>query len=184
MADPALLYLTLLLHDIGKSRRHRGATPTAECRLALPIMERLGRLAGSDANSFRRSLIKNHLAMARFWQKRDVDDPEAASSFAEPGRERRSNSANLYVHTFCDARGTAISPLEQLQGYPARRAFIARPSERLSLGERHPCQLRKKKANDSTGPHRPPRSPASAPTKSPPTSACTAGTLFHPDRCR
>jgi [protein-PII] uridylyltransferase len=44
--------------------------------------------------------------MARFWQKRDVDDPKTSIAFAElvgdPERLR-----HLYVHTFCDARGTA-----------------------------------------------------------------------------
>jgi [protein-PII] uridylyltransferase len=45
--------------------------------------------------------------MARFWQKRDVDDPNTAAAFADlvldPERLRM-----LYVHTFCDARGTTV----------------------------------------------------------------------------
>jgi [protein-PII] uridylyltransferase len=44
--------------------------------------------------------------MARFWQKRDVDDPHTAAAFAElVGDAERLRY--LYVHTFCDARGTA-----------------------------------------------------------------------------
>jgi [protein-PII] uridylyltransferase len=51
-------------------------------------------------------VIKNHLIMARFWQKRDVDDPNTAAAFAElvPDTDKLRH---LYVHTFCDARGTA-----------------------------------------------------------------------------
>jgi [protein-PII] uridylyltransferase len=44
--------------------------------------------------------------MARFWQKRDVDDPNTSAAFAElVGDAERLRY--LYVHTFCDARGTS-----------------------------------------------------------------------------
>jgi len=101
--DPSLLYLTLLLHDIGKAEGIRGHSETG-VRLAVPILERFGvDPADRELVSF---VVKNHLAMARFWQKRDVDDPQTAAAFAElvgePDRLR-----HLYVHTFCDARGTS-----------------------------------------------------------------------------
>jgi [protein-PII] uridylyltransferase len=51
-------------------------------------------------------IIKNHLAMARFWQKRDVDDPKTATAFAELAGDA-DRLRHLYVHTFCDARGTS-----------------------------------------------------------------------------
>jgi [protein-PII] uridylyltransferase len=103
MDDPALLYLTLLLHDIGKSEGINGHAESG-VRLAGPLLERFGvSPAGRALVEF---TIKNHLVMARFWQKRDVDDPKTATAFAEltgdPERLR-----HLYVHTFCDARGTA-----------------------------------------------------------------------------
>jgi [protein-PII] uridylyltransferase len=101
--DPALVYLTLLLHDLGKAEGIPNHSQ-AGVRLAQPIMERLGvSPRGRGLVSF---VIKNHLAMARFWQKRDVDDPKTSASFAElvgdPERLRF-----LYVHTFCDSRGTS-----------------------------------------------------------------------------
>jgi [protein-PII] uridylyltransferase len=101
--DPALLYLTLLLHDIGKAEGIQGHAESG-VRLALPILERFGVSAeGRELVAF---VIKNHLAMARFWQKRDVDDPKTAAAFAElVGDAERLR--HLYVHTFCDARGTA-----------------------------------------------------------------------------
>jgi [protein-PII] uridylyltransferase len=102
-ADPSLAYLTLLLHDIGKAagiERHS----ESGARLAGPILDRLG--LAPDSRNLVLFVIKNHLAMARFWQKRDVDDPRTSSAFAElVGDAERLRS--LYVHTFCDSRGTA-----------------------------------------------------------------------------
>lgn len=100
---PPLLYIVLLLHDIGKavSIANHGEIGT---RLALPILERLE----LDPKSIELSLflIRNHLMMARFWQKHDVDDPQAAAAFgALVGDVEKLRL--LYVHTFCDARGTA-----------------------------------------------------------------------------
>ena len=101
--DPALLYLTLLLHDIGKAEAIQGHSESG-VRLAGPLLQRFGVSAeGQELVSF---TIKNHLAMARFWQKRDVDDPQTSAAFAElVGDTERLR--HLYVHTFCDARGTA-----------------------------------------------------------------------------
>lgn len=101
--DASLLYLTLLLHDIGKAEGIRGHAESG-VRLAAPLLERFGvEPAGRELVLF---VIKNHLAMARFWQKRDVDDPNTATAFAElVGDAERLR--HLYVHTFCDARGTA-----------------------------------------------------------------------------
>ncbi len=101
--DASLLYLTLLLHDIGKAEGIRGHAESG-VRLAAPLLERFGvEPADRELVLF---IIKNHLAMARFWQKRDVDDPNTATAFAElVGDAERLR--HLYVHTFCDARGTA-----------------------------------------------------------------------------
>ena len=102
--DPALLYLTLLLHDIGKAEAIQGHSESG-VRLAGPLLERFG--VSTEGRELVLFTIKNHLAMARFWQKRDVDDPQTSASFAElVGDTERLR--HLYVHTFCDARGTAM----------------------------------------------------------------------------
>jgi [protein-PII] uridylyltransferase len=102
-ADPALLYLTLLLHDIGKAEGIKGHADSG-VRLARPILERLAvSVEGRELVTF---TIKNHLAMSRFWQKRDVDDPKTAMAFAELVGDPE-HLRHLYVHTFCDARATA-----------------------------------------------------------------------------
>jgi [protein-PII] uridylyltransferase len=101
--EPTLVYLTLLLHDIGKAKGIRGHSETG-AELAGPVLVRLG--VSHQQRELVLFVIKNHLAMARFWQKRDVDDPKTAEAFAQlvedPDRLR-----NLYVHTFCDSRGTS-----------------------------------------------------------------------------
>jgi len=101
--NPALLYLILLLHDIGKAKGIQGHADSG-VDIALPLLARLEIDASSrEIVTF---IIKNHLIMARFWQKRDVDDPVTAGAFAElvPDADLLRY---LYVHTFCDARGTS-----------------------------------------------------------------------------
>ena len=102
-ANPALLYLILLLHDIGKAKGIKGHADFG-VDIALPLLARME--VDPDQQEIVTFIIKHHLIMARFWQKRDVDDPASAIAFAElvpdPDKLRY-----LYVHTYCDARGTA-----------------------------------------------------------------------------
>ncbi|PTX97704.1 [protein-PII] uridylyltransferase [Opitutus sp. ER46] len=102
--DASLLYLTLLLHDIGKAEGIRGHAD-AGVRISLPILERLG--VAPEHRELIAFVIKNHLAMARFWQKRDVDDPQTAIAFADLVGTAE-HLRHLYVHTFCDARATSV----------------------------------------------------------------------------
>ncbi len=129
-ANPALAYLTLLLHDIGKAEgieRHSDSG----ARLAAPILARLGLAPAS--RSLVLFVIKNHLAMARFWQKRDVDDPKTAAAFAEMvGDAERLR--NLYVHTFCDSRGTAADFWNSYKDALHTKLY-AHTLERLEFGD-------------------------------------------------
>ncbi len=101
--SPTLLYLVLLLHDIGKARGIKGHADSG-VEIARPLLKRLE--IEDDRIEIVAFVIKNHLIMARFWQRRDVDDPNTAAAFAE-----MVGNADLlrylYVHTFCDARGTS-----------------------------------------------------------------------------
>lgn len=138
--DASLLYLTLLLHDIGKAEGIRGHAESG-VRLATPILERFGVTpADRELVTF---VIKNHLAMARFWQKRDVDDPQTAIAFAELV-ETAEHLRHLYVHTFCDARATSAdlwnSYKDTLHTTLYRATF-----ERLKHGEAVDASLQEKK---------------------------------------
>lgn len=100
---PALLYLVLLLHDIGKGRQIEGHDEVG-AEMAVPILERLG-----VPESLREKivfLIRGHLEMARFWQHFDLDDPRTPQKFARWVRDGET-LRYLYVLTSCDSRGTA-----------------------------------------------------------------------------
>ena len=98
-----LLYLTLLLHDIGKAKGIKGHADSGVA-IALPILNRLE--VDERETEIVTFIIKNHLIMARFWQKRDVDDPATSEAFAEQIADD-DLLRFLYVHTYCDACGTA-----------------------------------------------------------------------------
>lgn len=101
--DPLLLYLILLLHDIGKAEGVKNHDVNG-VRIAQPILTRFGvKKAQQEQILF---IIRSHLEMARFWQRFDLDDPKTAASFAE-FTEDPQKLRFLYVHTYCDARGTA-----------------------------------------------------------------------------
>jgi [protein-PII] uridylyltransferase len=102
---PNLLYVVLLLHDVGKGEGIENHSESG-VRLAEPVLHRLG--FEESQRQVVRFLIKNHLTMARFWQKYDLDDPHTTAAFAElVGDAERLRL--LYVHTFCDARATSAS---------------------------------------------------------------------------
>ena len=101
--DPLLLYLILLLHDIGKAEGIKGHD-AAGSRIARPILDRLG--IDAQQQEVILFIIRNHLEMARIWQRYDLDDPKTTAAFAEK-MEDPQKLRYLYVHTYCDARGTA-----------------------------------------------------------------------------
>jgi [protein-PII] uridylyltransferase len=100
---PALLYLILLLHDIGKAR---GIENHAEAgaEIAGPILERLGVVEKAREKII--AQIRNHLEMARIWQRHDLDDPQTIQILCDLVGDAEQ-LRYLYVLTFCDARGTA-----------------------------------------------------------------------------
>ena len=76
--DVALLYLSLLLHDIGKGR---GSGHVAR---GTQIAERICRRLQMDQNAATKVvlLVKHHITMAHLSQRRDLNDPRVASDFA------------------------------------------------------------------------------------------------------
>jgi len=97
-----LVFLALLLHDIGKGHGHdhheRGASLTAE------VSQRLGlNSEGIDLVVF---LVRNHLMMSQVAQKGDLDDRTTVEEFARTvGSIDRLKA--LYLLTYADMRAVA-----------------------------------------------------------------------------
>jgi [protein-PII] uridylyltransferase len=100
---PYLLYLALLLHDVGKAVNH-GNHSDASCDMATRAAKRL-HLDESATETLRR-VIRHHLLMASVSQRRDLDDPAVIRQFAEKVHNTETLSL-LTLHTFVDAQATS-----------------------------------------------------------------------------
>jgi len=102
---PGLLYLALLLHDVGKAAVHeQGKHAGAGAHLALRVARRLQlNPVATDTVEF---LVENHLPMATLSQRRDLDDPAVIRRFArQVGTPEKLNLLTLL--TFADSQGTS-----------------------------------------------------------------------------
>jgi [protein-PII] uridylyltransferase len=100
---PSLLYLALLLHDVGKPDSH-GNHALVSAQQALRVAKRLG-LDGSATHTLR-LLIEHHLLMAGTSQRRDLDDPAVIRRFAKQIQNPETLSL-LTLHTFVDSQATS-----------------------------------------------------------------------------
>jgi [protein-PII] uridylyltransferase len=102
---PGLLYLALLLHDVGK------AAPHAQGRHAEASAVRAARAArrlhlDPPAASVLRFLVENHLLLATVSQRRDLDDASVIRNFSrQVGTPENLNL--LALLTFADSQGTS-----------------------------------------------------------------------------
>ncbi len=95
-----IIYVALLLHDIGKGLPQDHSVIGAE--MARVIAPRLGLDAEESATV--EWLVRNHLLMSDVAQKRDLSDPRTVQDFAE-AVGRRTRLKLLTVLTVCDIRG-------------------------------------------------------------------------------
>lgn len=100
---PGLLYLILFVHDLGKDKGPKGHCERG-VEIAKSLMQRLG--ISEEMHDRVLFVVRNHLEMVRFANKFDLDDPEVIDSFAA-FTEGEQRLRFLYVHTYCDANGTA-----------------------------------------------------------------------------
>ena len=96
----AVLYVALLLHDVGKGRG--GDHSEVGAALAGPVARRLG-LSAPEAGTVE-WLVRHHLLMSDVAQKRDISEPRTVRDFAaRVGSKERLDL--LTVLTVCDIRG-------------------------------------------------------------------------------
>jgi len=102
---PGLLYLALLLHDVGKAADHeRGKHALASADMAMRAARRL-QLEPSATDTLK-FLVENHLLMAALSQRRDLDDATVIRNFArQVGTPEKLNQLTLL--TFADSQGTS-----------------------------------------------------------------------------
>ena len=95
-----VLYVALLLHDIGKGRDEDHSILGA--RIARRVAPRLG-LNKADCATVE-WLVRHHLLMSDTAQKRDLSDPRTLAGFAKAVRTRKQLDL-LTALTVCDIRG-------------------------------------------------------------------------------
>lgn len=105
LARPGLLYLALLLHDVGKSAHDKKEGHSKiSAEMAMTAARRL-HLDEPSAHMLR-LLIENHLVMATVSQRRDLDDDSVIRDFAR--RIENIEALNsLTLLTFADSEGTS-----------------------------------------------------------------------------
>ncbi|WP_294981923.1 [protein-PII] uridylyltransferase [Tabrizicola sp.] len=95
-----VLYVALLLHDIGKGRPEDHSILGAQ--IARRVCPRLG--LDSEECETVEWLVRYHLLMSDMAQKRDIGDPRTVRDFAKAVRTRKRLDL-LTVLTVCDIRG-------------------------------------------------------------------------------
>ena len=102
---PGILYLALLLHDVGKAEEHKkGGHSEASADMAMRAAKRL-KLDGAAIHTLE-LLIEHHLLMATVSQRRDLDDASVIKHFAQQ-IETPENLNLLTLLTFADSTGTS-----------------------------------------------------------------------------
>jgi [protein-PII] uridylyltransferase len=99
---PFVLYLALLLHDVGKPEGH--GHPALSGAMALRVAKRLG-LDGAATHTLR-VIIENHLLLASVSQRRDLDAPAIIRQVAKQ-TQTPETLAMLTLHTFADSLATS-----------------------------------------------------------------------------
>ncbi|MDA8802737.1 [protein-PII] uridylyltransferase [Amylibacter sp.] len=116
--DRRVLYIAILLHDIGKGLPEDHSIAGAE--LARKIAPELG-LNASEADRVI-WLVENHLVMSDFAQKRDLSDPKTVSNFGKIVKTT-SNLNLLTVLTVCDIMGVGPGALNNWKAQLLRELY-------------------------------------------------------------
>lgn len=113
-----VLYVALLLHDIGKGRAEDHSVLGAQ--IARRVAPRLG-LSPEEAETAE-WLVRHHLLMSDTAQKRDISDPRTVRDFARAVQTKRRLDL-LTVLTVCDIRGVGPGTWNNWKAMLLRRLY-------------------------------------------------------------
>ncbi len=113
-----VIYVALLLHDIGKGRPEDHSVLGAQ--IARKVAPRLG-LTAEEAETVE-WLVRYHLLMSDMAQKRDISDPRTVRDFAKLVTTRKRLDL-LTVLTVCDIRGVGPGTWNNWKAMLLRRLY-------------------------------------------------------------
>lgn len=113
-----VLYVALLLHDIGKGRDEDHSILGA--KIARKVAPRLG-LKPEECKTVE-WLVRNHLLMSDVAQKRDISDPRTIRGFAKAVKNKEHLDL-LTVLTVCDIRGVGPETWNNWKAMLIRRLY-------------------------------------------------------------
>ncbi len=123
-----VLYVALLLHDIGKGRPEDHSILGAQ--IARKVAPRLG--LNTEESETVEWLVRYHLFMSDMAQKRDISDPRTVRDFAKVVKTRKRLDL-LTVLTVCDIRGVGPNTWNNWKAMLLRRLY-AETAEALEAG--------------------------------------------------
>jgi [protein-PII] uridylyltransferase len=123
-----VLYVALLLHDIGKGRSEDHSIVGAQ--IARKVAPRLG--LNAEESETVEWLVRYHLMMSDMAQKRDISDPRTVRDFAKVVKTRKRLDL-LTVLTVCDIRGVGPNTWNNWKAMLLRRLH-AETAEALEGG--------------------------------------------------
>ncbi len=114
-----VLFLACLFHDMGKGQ---GGSHAQKGAAMIPkIAERMG-LSASDAEQLE-FLVRHHLAMVHFSQRRDLDDPVVLNRLAKSIPDQETLSL-LYLLTFADIRSVGPDVWKDWTGMLLQELYV------------------------------------------------------------
>ncbi len=149
-SGPFVLYLALLLHDVGKADGHGNHTPRSAASWPCAPPNACS-LDGAATQTLHR-VIEHHLLMASVSQRRDLDDPAVIRKFAKQVQTPET-LALLTLHTFVDSQATSD---KLWNGFKDLLLWLAAPQGHAADDRRHRVRPRRGKAARSAAAGSPP----------------------------